>query len=221
MGDDDNGVDVFAPCTLGRAQDGDPNIFFKKMTGAGANDMTMMATLTVKSILDNLNDRFVVRLAFARHRPPCLYRWRARASYGQAHAHIPHVRSPLRSQKELVYTWVGDICISVNPFKNVGCVGKTIRGKYKKAGCPNSRSLFPPHCYTLVDSTFTQMLTESKSQSILISGESGAGKTEAMKIALTCAPLPRPPSPPRLPLTLHNSPAPPPCAHTLSGAAWH
>ena len=59
MGDDD-GVDVFAPCTLGRAQDGDPNIFFKKMNGAGANDMTMMATLTRDSILDNLQDRFVV-----------------------------------------------------------------------------------------------------------------------------------------------------------------
>ena len=96
----------------------------------------------------------------------------------------------MRSQKELVYTWVGDICISVNPFKNVGCVGKTIRGKYKKAGGQNSRALFPPHCYTLVDSTFAQMLTEAKSQSILISGESGAGNTEAMKISLTCAPLP-------------------------------
>ena len=58
--DDDDGVDVFAPCTLGRAQDGDPKIFFKKMNGAGANDMTMMATLTVESILNNLNDRFVV-----------------------------------------------------------------------------------------------------------------------------------------------------------------
>ena len=112
MGDEDDGVDVFAPCTLGRGQDGDPNIFFKKMNGAGANDMCMMATLTRDSILENLEDRF---------------------------------------RKELVYTWVGDICISVNPFKNVGCVGKTIRGKYKKAGgsalAPPSRSdpgLGPP-----------------------------------------------------------------------------
>jgi len=90
-----------------------------------------------------------------------------------------------RFRKELVYTWVGDICISVNPFKNVGCVGKTIRAKYKKLGGAASRQQLPPHCYTLVDATFSQMLTESKSQSILISGESGAGKTEAMKIALT------------------------------------
>lgn len=44
----------------------------------------------------------------------------------------------------------------------------------------------PPHIYALVDSTFAQMLDEQHSQSILISGESGAGKTEAMKICLTC-----------------------------------
>ena len=32
-------------------------------------------------------------------------------------------------QGEVVYTYVGDIIVSVNPFKNVGCVGKGIRSK--------------------------------------------------------------------------------------------
>jgi hypothetical protein len=82
------------------------------------------------------------------------------------------------------HRYVGDIVVSVNPFKNVGAVGKNIRNRYKKGGAQNAQLLMP-HVYFLVDQTYAQMLTEQKSQSILISGESGAGKTEAMKIALT------------------------------------
>ena len=89
-----------------------------------------------------------------------------------------------RFKKEIVYTYVGDIIVSVNPFKNVGAVGKAIRNRYKKGGAQNAQLLMP-HCYHLVDSTYAQMMLEQKSQSILISGESGAGKTEAMKICLT------------------------------------
>jgi len=86
-----------------------------------------------------------------------------------------------RFKCEVVYTYVGDIVVSVNPFKNTGCVGKAIRSKYKGG----SRSHLPPHIYALVDQTYNQMVRDSTSQSILISGESGAGKTEAMKICLT------------------------------------
>ena len=71
--------------------------------------------------------------------------------------------------------------MSVNPFKNTGCTGKGIRVKYKGG----SRSHLPPHVYALVDQTYNTMVRDSGSQSILISGESGAGKTEAMKICLT------------------------------------
>ena len=87
----------------------------------------------------------------------------------------------LRFECELVYTYVGDIVCSVNPFKNVGCVGKQIRSRYRGA----ARHLVPPHIYVLVETSFTKMMAEQQSQSILISGESGAGKTEAMKICLT------------------------------------
>jgi len=80
-----------------------------------------------------------------------------------------------------VYTYVGDIVISVNPFKNTGCVGNGIRSKYRGG----SRAQLPPHVYMLVDQTFNQMVRNEMSQSVLISGESGAGKTEAMKICLT------------------------------------
>ena len=69
----------------------------------------------------------------------------------------------------------------MNPFKNVGNVGKAIRSKYKGT----SRTSIPPHIYALVDHAYNEMMRNSSSQSVLISGESGAGKTEAMKICLT------------------------------------
>ena len=50
---------------------------------------------------------------------------------------------------EMVYTYVGDIVVSVNPFKNTGCVGTNIRAKYKGG----QRSHLPPHIYALVDQT--------------------------------------------------------------------
>ena len=87
----------------------------------------------------------------------------------------------LRFQHEIVYTYVGDIIVSVNPFKNVGCVGAAIRRRYKGG----VRSKLPPHIYALVDETYQEMMSNGLSQSILISGESRAGKTEAMKICLT------------------------------------
>ena len=57
--------------------------------------------------------------------------------------------SLLSSQMEMVYTYVGDIVVSVNPFKNTGCVGEKIRAKYKGG----QRSHLPPHIYALVDQT--------------------------------------------------------------------
>ena len=53
------------------------------------------------------------------------------------------------AQMEMVYTYVGDIVVSVNPFKNTGCVGEKIRAKYKGG----QRSHLPPHIYALVDQT--------------------------------------------------------------------
>ena len=61
-----------------------------------------------------------------------------------------------RFKKEIVYTYVGDIVVSVNPFKNVGCVGKAIRNRYKKGGAQNAQLLMP-HVYHLVDQTYAQV----------------------------------------------------------------
>ena len=109
-----------------------------------------------------------------------------------------------RFKSELVYTYVGDIVVSVNPFKNTGCVGKAIRSKYKGA----TRNNLPPHIYLLVDHTYSQMARNQESQSILISGAR----------ALRAPPSPRPPTPRPSPAP-HPTPHPPAAADAAAAAA--
>ena len=83
---------------------------------------------------------------------------------------------------------MGSILISVNPFKQLSIYTPERMRQAKDADAKALQEL-PPHVYALAEAAFRGMLIEQKQQSILISGESGAGKTEAMKIALTCARL--------------------------------
>ena len=100
---------AFTPCNLPPGADGDAGAFFAKVTGFGYNDMISLPTLTKESILENLKRRFKVRLLL---RPALRLRLRSTAMRV--------------AQCELVYTYVGDIVVSVNPFKNTGGIGKVL-----------------------------------------------------------------------------------------------
>ena len=86
----------------------------------------------------------------------------------------------IRFKEDVIYTYVSTILISVNPFKLLPLYTPEILDKYKQQG---SRDL-PPHVYAIGDNAYRQMLSDAKSQSVVISGESGAGKTEATKLIL-------------------------------------
>ena len=88
-----------------------------------------------------------------------------------------------RQQKDEFYTMVGSILVSMNPFKPLGIYGQDSLARYSEASLEQLLQL-PAHIFTVANRAYTSMKKERHSSSIVISGESGAGKTEATKLVL-------------------------------------
>ncbi|XP_038110373.1 myosin heavy chain, muscle isoform X16 [Culex quinquefasciatus] len=82
-----------------------------------------------------------------------------------------------RYRAKLIYTYSGLFCVVINPYKRWPLytmrVAKMYRGK--------RRNEVPPHLFAVSDGAYVNMLTNHENQSMLITGESGAGKTENTK----------------------------------------
>jgi len=76
-----------------------------------------------------------------------------------------------------IYTYSGLFCVCVNPYKWLPIYGDVIVNMYRG----KKRTECPPHLYSIADNAYQDMLRERQCQSILITGESGAGKTENTK----------------------------------------
>lgn len=87
-----------------------------------------------------------------------------------------------RCKKDQIYTNVGTILISINPYKQLPLYTPAVMEKYAKRGDKE----MPPHPFIIGDVCYHELFddTDSRNQSILVSGESGAGKTEATKVIL-------------------------------------
>lgn len=84
-----------------------------------------------------------------------------------------------RAEKDLIYTNIGSILVSVNPYQLMPIYTPAVMEQYRRQ-LPN----LPPHPFNLADQCYRAIFDEKRSQSILVSGESGAGKTEAVKVVL-------------------------------------
>ncbi|XP_042542135.1 myosin-IIIa [Dipodomys spectabilis] len=77
--------------------------------------------------------------------------------------------------KDKIYIYVGDILIALNPFQSLGLYSTKLSQLYIGA----KRSANPPHIFAMADLGYQSMITYHSDQCIIISGESGAGKTES------------------------------------------
>uniref|UniRef100_A0A8C1NPL3 Myosin, heavy chain 9b, non-muscle n=1 Tax=Cyprinus carpio TaxID=7962 RepID=A0A8C1NPL3_CYPCA len=77
----------------------------------------------------------------------------------------------------LIYTYSGLFCVVINPYKNLPIYSEEIVDMYKG----KKRHEMPPHIYAITDTAYRSMMQNREDQSILCTGESGAGKTENTK----------------------------------------
>uniref|UniRef100_A0A8C2SH05 Myosin motor domain-containing protein n=1 Tax=Capra hircus TaxID=9925 RepID=A0A8C2SH05_CAPHI len=77
----------------------------------------------------------------------------------------------------LIYTYSGLFCVVINPYKQLPIYTEAIVEMYRG----KKRHEVPPHVYAVTEGAYRSMLQDREDQSILCTGESGAGKTENTK----------------------------------------
>ncbi|XP_023026534.2 unconventional myosin 61F [Leptinotarsa decemlineata] len=85
-----------------------------------------------------------------------------------------------RFNEDVIYTYIGPVLISVNPYRELNIYGPKTVKEY------DNKHFFevPPHIFAITDTAYRSLKEENRDQCILISGESGSGKTEASKKVL-------------------------------------
>merc|ERR1712223_1621948 len=86
----------------------------------------------------------------------------------------------VRFQAKLIYTYSGLFCVVVNPYKRYPMYTPTVVKMY----LGKRKNEVPPHLGAISETAYRNMVTNGKNQSMLITGESGAGKTENTKMVI-------------------------------------
>uniref|UniRef100_A0A8V0Z462 Myosin XVA n=1 Tax=Gallus gallus TaxID=9031 RepID=A0A8V0Z462_CHICK len=85
-----------------------------------------------------------------------------------------------RFERQLIYTYIGSILVSVNPYRLYNIYGMEQVLQYEGRALGEN----PPHLFAIANVAYSKMMDAKHNQCIVISGESGSGKTEATKLIL-------------------------------------
>ncbi|NWT03025.1 MYO15 protein, partial [Mionectes macconnelli] len=82
-----------------------------------------------------------------------------------------------RFHRNLIYTYIGQILVSVNPFKDLSIYSEDVAAQYHHG----TLSKNAPHIFAIAEMAYTLSQSSGQEQCVIISGHSGSGKTEAAK----------------------------------------
>ncbi|XP_032337063.1 unconventional myosin-Vc isoform X1 [Camelus ferus] len=100
-----------------------------------------------------------------------------------SYLHEPAVLHNLRirfAESKLIYTYSGIILVAMNPYKQLPIYGDAIIHAYSGQNVGD----MDPHIFAVAEEAYKQMARNNKNQSIIVSGESGAGKTVSARYAM-------------------------------------
>uniref|UniRef100_A0A1I8HT49 Myosin motor domain-containing protein n=1 Tax=Macrostomum lignano TaxID=282301 RepID=A0A1I8HT49_9PLAT len=86
----------------------------------------------------------------------------------------------IRFLNNAIYTYIGPVLIAVNPFKDVKIFDDKFIDMYQGSALFEN----PPHIFAIADHMYRSMVSEMENQCVIISGESGAGKTVSAKLIM-------------------------------------
>src|SRR5690606_5633047 len=82
-----------------------------------------------------------------------------------------------RYEEDLIYTYSGLFCVVINPYKRIPIYTPYMVDVYRG----KRRNELAPHVFAVTDEAYRNLINDRENQSMLITGESGAGKTENTK----------------------------------------
>ncbi|XP_067832539.1 unconventional myosin-Ib-like [Heptranchias perlo] len=86
-----------------------------------------------------------------------------------------------RYNKNEIYTYIGSVVISINPYKMLPIYNQEKISEYRNSNLYE----LSPHIYAIADEAYRSLRDRDKDQCVLITGESGSGKTEASKLVMS------------------------------------
>ncbi|XP_048112067.1 unconventional myosin-Vc [Alosa alosa] len=100
-----------------------------------------------------------------------------------SYLHEPAVLHNLRVrfvESKIIYTYCGIILVAVNPYKQLPIYGDAVIHAYSGQNMGD----LDPHIFAVAEEAYKQMARNNRNQSIIVSGESGAGKTVSARYAM-------------------------------------